>query len=178
MEYSNMLLKAKSGAVEYFRDAPRMRDIHEDELENGFLLNHKNHIGIRPYTESLKDCEIRASEYWVNTIVPHVKAGHRVLIVAHANTIRALVKTLDGIADDDIRDLRIPNGVPMIYHLDEDLEPIDLEDDIGFKATYLVSPRNHRKVSHALDSCCSVSLLPMTDDGIRAVNSEEAEKSV
>ena len=80
-------------------------------------------------------------------ISPVVRSGKRVLIVAHANTIRSIVKVIDDIPDDSIQHLRIPNGVPIVYGLNADLKPIDiLTDDIGFQANYLVSTRNHVKV--------------------------------
>lgn len=100
-----------------------------------------------PLTESLKQCELRAWGYWNRVIAPRVKNGERVLIVAHANTIRALVKSIDGIGDEHIKYLKIPNGIPLVYTLDENLKPIlDLTDDIGFQAKYLVSGRNHKKM--------------------------------
>lgn len=106
-----------------------------------------------PSTESLKDCGDRAYGYWKQTILPRVKAGERVLIVAHANTIRALVKAVDNISDNMIRNLKIPNGIPLVYTLDENLEPIQdqaslasSEDTLGFQAKYLVSARNHQKM--------------------------------
>lgn len=69
------------------------------------------------------------------------------MIVAHANTIRSLVKVLDGIPDDNIQHLRIPNGVPLVYALDANLRPTEqFTDDLGFQANYLVSPHNHTKV--------------------------------
>ena len=75
-----------------------------------------------------------------------VRSGKRVLVVAHANTIRALIKTVDGITDDDIRQVKIPNGAPIVYRLGKDLRPVDLADDLNFAGEYLVSPLNHRKV--------------------------------
>eukprot|EP01038_Epipyxis_sp_PR26KG_P007143 gene7143-9746_t len=100
-----------------------------------------------PATESLLQCQERAYGYWKDTIAPRVRNGERVLIVAHANTIRALVKAVDHIDDDMITHLKIPNGVPLVYTLDEDLEPIvDLTDDLGFQAKYLVSARNHGRM--------------------------------
>lgn len=100
-----------------------------------------------PATESLKECQERAYSYWKDVIGPRLKAGQRVLIVAHANTIRALVKEIDNIDDNMIAHLKIPNGVPLVYTLDDNLQPIiDLTDDIGFQANYLVSARNHAKV--------------------------------
>ena len=85
-----------------------------------------------PSTESLKQCQERAFGYWKSDIVPYVKMGKRVLIVAHANTIRALVKAVDNIDDEQIAHLKIPNGIPLVYTLDDNLKPIvDLTDDIG-----------------------------------------------
>ena len=69
------------------------------------------------------------------------------LIVAHANTIRAMIKALDDVTDEDISKLKIPNGIPLVYSLDDNLKPIDsLGDDIGVQAKYLVSARNHGKM--------------------------------
>ena len=108
-------------------------------------LENSHHF---PSTESLKNCEDRAFGYWKNVIAPRVKAGERVLIVAHANTIRALVKAVDQIDDSLIAHLKIPNGIPLVYTMDRDLNPIlDFTDDLGFQANYLVSARNHGKVS-------------------------------
>jgi hypothetical protein len=101
-----------------------------------------------PWTESLQKCEERAYGYWCDVIAPEVKKNKRVLIVAHANTIRGLVKAIDNISDDKIAHLRIPNGIPLVYTLDKNLNPVETEgsDDIGFQANYLVSPRNHAKI--------------------------------
>lgn len=102
-----------------------------------------------PTAESLKQCQERAYGYWERVIAPRVRNGERVLIVAHANTIRALVKVIDSIDEELIPHLKIPNGVPLVYTLDKDLQPTDLTDDIGFQANYLVSARNHSKVGTA-----------------------------
>jgi 2,3-bisphosphoglycerate-dependent phosphoglycerate mutase len=102
---------------------------------------------VYPTTESLKQCEDRAFGYWKDVIAPRVKAGDRVLIVAHANTIRALVKAVDQIDDSMIAHLKIPNGIPLVYTMDKNLNPVlDYTDDLGFQANYLVSARNHGKV--------------------------------
>jgi len=61
--------------------------------------------------------------YWHDTIVPAVRAGQRVLIAAHGNSLRALVKSLDGSTDDKIAGLNIPTGIPLVYELDDDLKP-------------------------------------------------------
>ena len=76
-----------------------------------------------PRTESLKDTVERALPYWDEAIAPPLKEGRVVLISAHGNSLRALVKYLDGIADEDIPGLEIPTGVPPLYHLDDSLKP-------------------------------------------------------
>jgi len=77
-----------------------------------------------PLTECLKDTVARVLPYWHETIAPAIGAGQRVLIAAHGNSIRALVKYLDGISDADIVGLNIPNGIPLVYELDADLQPL------------------------------------------------------
>ena len=78
----------------------------------------------RPATESLKDTVARFLPYWHQTIAPAVSAGKRVLITAHGNSLRALVKYLDGISDQDIAELNIPTGIPLVYELDAKLAPV------------------------------------------------------
>lgn len=80
--------------------------------------------GALPRTESLKDTVARFMPYWHDAIAPAVKSGKRVLIAAHGNSLRALVKYLDGISEEEIVGLNIPTGVPLVYELDEDLKPI------------------------------------------------------
>ncbi|MEX3981365.1 2,3-diphosphoglycerate-dependent phosphoglycerate mutase [Paraburkholderia sp. EG287A] len=77
-----------------------------------------------PLTECLKDTVARVLPIWNESIAPAIKAGKKVVIAAHGNSIRALVKYLDNISDDDIVGLNIPNGVPLVYELDESLKPI------------------------------------------------------
>lgn len=77
-----------------------------------------------PLHESLKDTIARVVPYYNEVIVPEIKAGKRVLIAAHGNSLRALVKYLDNISDADIAGLNIPTGVPLVYELDSDLKPI------------------------------------------------------
>lgn len=77
-----------------------------------------------PRTECLKDTVERFLPYWNETIAPAIKSGKRVLIAAHGNSLRALVKYLDGISDEEIVSLNIPTGVPLVYELDEQLKPI------------------------------------------------------
>jgi 2,3-bisphosphoglycerate-dependent phosphoglycerate mutase len=77
-----------------------------------------------PLTECLKDTVARFLPYWHETVAPAVKRGERVLVAAHGNSLRALVKYLDNISDDEIVGLNIPTGVPLVYELDDDLKPI------------------------------------------------------
>jgi len=77
-----------------------------------------------PLTESLEDTVHRMLPYWENTICPELSSGKQVLIVAHGNSLRALVKHLDQIPDDEIPELNIPTGIPWIYQLDHDMKPI------------------------------------------------------
>jgi 2,3-bisphosphoglycerate-dependent phosphoglycerate mutase len=76
-----------------------------------------------PRTECLKDVIVRFLPYWESAIVPDLKAGQTVLVAAHGNSLRALVKHLDGISDEDIAGLNIPTGMPLVYELDESLQP-------------------------------------------------------
>jgi len=77
-----------------------------------------------PATEALKNTLQRVLPYWHSTLSPVIKSGKRVLVVAHGNSMRALVKYLDNISDADIPELNIPTGVPLVYELDDDLKPI------------------------------------------------------
>jgi 2,3-bisphosphoglycerate-dependent phosphoglycerate mutase len=88
---------------------PRYKDLSEAEL---------------PLTECLKDTVARFLPYWHETIAPAVKAGQRVIIAAHGNSLRALVKYLDNVSDQEIVGLNIPTGIPLVYELGEDLKPI------------------------------------------------------
>jgi 2,3-bisphosphoglycerate-dependent phosphoglycerate mutase len=78
-----------------------------------------------PLTESLKDTVARFLPYWHDTIAPSITSGRRVLIAAHGNSLRALVKYLDRIGDDEIVELNIPTGIPLVYQLNDRLEPIE-----------------------------------------------------
>ena len=77
-----------------------------------------------PLTECLKDTVARFLPYWHETIVPALKSGQRVIIAAHGNSLRALVKYLDNIPDSEIVELNIPTGIPLVYELDDNLKPI------------------------------------------------------
>ena len=77
-----------------------------------------------PLTECLKDTVARVLPFWNAVMAPEIQAGRRLVVVAHGNSIRALVKYLDGISDADIVGLNIPNGIPLVYELDDNLKPI------------------------------------------------------
>ncbi|EPG1484690.1 2,3-diphosphoglycerate-dependent phosphoglycerate mutase [Listeria monocytogenes] len=78
-----------------------------------------------PAGENLKVTLERVIPYWMDTIAPEIKEGRRVVIAAHGNSLRALVKFLEGIGDDEIMDLEIPTGVPLVYELNDDLKPVN-----------------------------------------------------
>ncbi|RRS04386.1 2,3-diphosphoglycerate-dependent phosphoglycerate mutase [Aquabacterium soli] len=77
-----------------------------------------------PLTECLKDTVARVLPFWNEAMAPAIKAGKRIVVAAHGNSIRALVKYLDNIGDDEIVGVNIPNGIPLVYELDADLKPI------------------------------------------------------
>jgi 2,3-bisphosphoglycerate-dependent phosphoglycerate mutase len=77
-----------------------------------------------PLTECLKDTVARVMPFWNESMAPAIKSGKRIVVAAHGNSIRALVKYLDNISDDDIVGLNIPNGIPLVYELDTNLKPI------------------------------------------------------
>jgi 2,3-bisphosphoglycerate-dependent phosphoglycerate mutase len=95
-----------------------------------------------PLTECLKDTVARFLPYWHETIVPALKSGQRVIIAAHGNSLRALVKYLDNIPDDEIVELNIPTGIPLVYELDDNLKPI--------RHTYLGDPEAAAKAAAAV----------------------------
>lgn len=95
-----------------------------------------------PRTESLKDTVARFLPYWRDVIAPVVQSKKRVIIAAHGNSLRALVKHLDGISDADIVELNIPTGLPLVYELDQNLRPLRRE--------YLGDPEQVRKAQEAV----------------------------
>jgi 2,3-bisphosphoglycerate-dependent phosphoglycerate mutase len=106
---------------------PRYKDLKEEEI---------------PLCESLKDTVARVLPYWNEVIAPTIKEGKRVIIAAHGNSIRALVKYLDNISDQDIVEVNIPTGIPLVYELDENLKPIN--------KYYLGDPEEVRKAMEAV----------------------------
>jgi 2,3-bisphosphoglycerate-dependent phosphoglycerate mutase len=95
-----------------------------------------------PLTECLKDTVASFLPFWHETVAPAIKSGKRVIIVAHGNSLRSLVKYLDNIPDDEIVELNIPTGVPLVYELDEDLKPI--------QHYYLGDPEEVKKLAEAV----------------------------
>ena len=95
-----------------------------------------------PAAESLKDTIDRFLPYWHGTIVPDILAGRRVLIAAHGNSLRALVKHLDDISEEEIVGLNIPTGIPLVYELDDDLKPV--------RHYYLGDPEAAKKAAEAV----------------------------
>jgi len=107
----------------------RSFDIPPPELEADSAFDvskDRRYAGIAvPRTESLKDTIARVLPYWDASIAPRLRAGERVVISAHGNSLRALVKHLSGISDDEIPTLEIPTGQPLVYELDADLKEIE-----------------------------------------------------
>lgn len=108
---------------------PRYKDLPEQDI---------------PLTECLKDTVERFLPYWHEAIAPEIKANKRVVIAAHGNSLRALVKYLDNISNDEIVGLNIPTGLPLVYELTDDLKPI--------KSYYLGDPEEVRKAMEAVKS--------------------------
>lgn len=106
---------------------PRYKELTEQEL---------------PLTECLKDTVERFLPYWHQTLAPAVKSGKKVIIAAHGNSLRALVKYLDNISDEAIVKLNIPTGLPLVYELDEKLKPL--------KSYYLGDPEEVKKAMEAV----------------------------
>ena len=96
----------------------------DDEFSQAHDLRYSELGSLMPSTECLKDVVTRMLPYWHSSIVPDLMDGHRVLVTAHGNSLRALVKHLDGIADDAIAQLNIPTGIPLLYRLDRNLKPL------------------------------------------------------
>jgi 2,3-bisphosphoglycerate-dependent phosphoglycerate mutase len=95
-----------------------------------------------PLTECLKDTVDRFLPYWHSELAPAIKEGKRLIIAAHGNSLRALVKFLDNISEEEITGLNIPTGIPLVYELDADLKPI--------KHYYLGDPEEIKKLQEAV----------------------------
>ena len=106
---------------------PRYKNLKKNEL---------------PLTECLKDTVARFLPYWHDEIAPAVKSGKKVIVAAHGNSLRALVKYLDGISDSEIVSLNIPTGIPLVYELDDELKPL--------KHYYLGDPEEIKKAMESV----------------------------
>ena len=95
-----------------------------------------------PLAESLKDTVARFLPYWHGSIVPDIRAGKRVVIAAHGNSLRALIKHLDDVSDEAIVEMNVPTGIPLVYELDKDLRPL--------RSEYLGDPEAARKAAEAV----------------------------
>ncbi len=95
-----------------------------------------------PLTECLQDTVARFLPYWHETIAPAIRSGQRVVVTAHGNSLRALVKDLDNVSNEDIVELNIPTGIPLVYELDADLKPI--------RSEYLGDPEAAKKAAEAV----------------------------
>lgn len=117
-----------------------------EETDERFPGNDPRYADLKrtelPLTECLKDTVERFVPYWKETITPTIKAGKRVLIAAHGNSLRALVKYLDNVPDEEIVGLNIPTGIPLVYELDENLNSI--------KSYYLGDPEEIKKSAAAV----------------------------
>ncbi len=120
------------------RPDPRYADLTNNEL---------------PLAECLHDVVERFLPFWHGRLAPELKSGKRVLIAAHGNSLRALVKHLDGTSDDDIVGVNIPTGVPLVYHLDDDLKPVSHE--------YLGDPGD---IARAMESVAAQGRAERGDD--------------
>jgi len=107
-------------------DVPPPALTKDDPMYPGKDLRYKdlkeNEI---PLTECLKDTVARVMPYWNETIAPMIKSGKKVLIAAHGNSLRALVKYLDNVSENDIVSMNIPTGIPLVYELDDNLKPLN-----------------------------------------------------
>jgi 2,3-bisphosphoglycerate-dependent phosphoglycerate mutase len=102
----------------------------------------RRYAGLTPEELSLKDTVARFLPYWHGTIVPDIRAGKRVVIAAHGNSLRALIKHLDGVSDEAIVEMNVPTGIPLVYELDKDLRPL--------RSEYLGDPEAARKAAAAV----------------------------
>ena len=103
---------------------PPALEPQDPRSERGDRRYARLEAGQVPLTECLKDTVARVIPFWNEAMAPAIKAGKRVVVAAHGNSIRALIKYLDGVSDQDIVGLNIPNGIPLVYELDADLRPL------------------------------------------------------
>ncbi len=134
--YGALQGKSKSQTREEFGDEQYMRwrrsyDVPPPPLDDDAQYSQVHDpryaalpLELRPRTECLKDVVVRLLPYWYDVMVPDLQAGQTVLVAAHGNSLRAMLKHLDGMADEDVVDLNVPTGIPLLYELDEDMQPL------------------------------------------------------
>ncbi|MBT3067416.1 2,3-diphosphoglycerate-dependent phosphoglycerate mutase [Rhodoferax sp. U11-2br] len=103
---------------------PPALEATDPRCERGDIRYSKLAPGQIPLTECLKDTVVRVMPFWNDALAPALQRGKRLVVAAHGNSIRALVKYIDNISDDNIVGLNIPNGIPLVYELDDELKPI------------------------------------------------------
>ncbi len=103
---------------------PPALEANDPRSERADIRYAKLDSALVPLTECLKDTVARVLPFWNESMAPAIKSGKRIVVAAHGNSIRALIKYLDQISDDDIVSVNIPNGIPLVYELDADLKPI------------------------------------------------------
>jgi 2,3-bisphosphoglycerate-dependent phosphoglycerate mutase len=143
---AEMAAKFGEDQVMVWRRSYDVRPPALEESDERFPGRDRRYAGLRPEelprTECLKDTVERFLPYWHEAIAPAVRAGQRVLIAAHGNSLRALVKYLDDVSDQDIVGLNIPTGIPLLYVLDAELRPVGRE--------YLGDPEQVRAAMEAV----------------------------
>ena len=113
-------------ARHFIADTPPPALTQDDERWEGKDPRYaKLKSGDAPLTECLKDTVARVLPFWSEAMAPAIRAGKRIVVTAHGNSIRAMVKYLDNISDEDIVGLNIPNGIPLVYELDDDHRPTE-----------------------------------------------------
>jgi len=128
----------------------RSYDVRPPRMEDDHPYWHGNYRRYRKLsteqldssrTESLKDAADRIMPFYNSVIAPSLRAGNKCLIVSHANTIRTLIKNIDGISDEDIKGMSIPTGIPLLYRLDKNLNPVCPVSELEFR--FMVEPKGY-----------------------------------
>lgn len=128
----------------------RSYDVRPPKMEDDHPYWHGNYRRYRKLskeqlessrTESLKDAADRIMPFYNSVIAPSLRAGNKCLIVSHANTIRTLIKNIDGISDEDIKGMSIPTGIPLLYRLDKNLKPVCPVSELEFR--FMVEPKGY-----------------------------------
>jgi 2,3-bisphosphoglycerate-dependent phosphoglycerate mutase len=126
---AEMAVKVGEEQVHIWRRGYDIRPPGLDNTDKRYPGNDPKYRGLSknelPVTESLKDTVARFMSYWDEVLAPTLKSGKHVIVSAHGNSLRALVKYLDNIGDDEIVNLNIPTGIPLVYELDERLKPLN-----------------------------------------------------